>query len=97
MALTRTGARLITVDGTRYRWRVRGGAACCPGCAAGRYDIAVEPADGPGSVLLAATSAFPVVPSVVATAIRAALADGWQATRRGPAFQLARTVPGGDQ
>ncbi|WP_336111120.1 hypothetical protein [Streptomyces sp. PTD9-10] len=92
MALRKKGTRLITVDGVAYRWRVSGGAGCCTGCASGRFDFVVEQADQKGAVLMAATSAFPVVPSIVEAGVRTALDHGWQPARKGLAFRLNRLV-----
>ncbi|GAA0677110.1 hypothetical protein GCM10010193_32950 [Kitasatospora atroaurantiaca] len=92
MALRKKGTRLITVDGMAYRWRVSGGAGCCTGCASGRFEFVVEQADQKGAVLMAATSAFPVVPSIVGAGVRAALDQGWQPARRGSAFRLTGLV-----
>jgi len=92
LALRKKGTRRITVDGAVYRWRVVGGARCCIACAWGRFDFAAEKVDQNGPVLLAYTSAFPVVPSVVEVGIRRALSKGWRPEQPGPAFHLDADV-----
>ncbi|MEV7928158.1 MULTISPECIES: hypothetical protein [unclassified Kitasatospora] len=92
MTLRKKGSRLITIDEVVYRWRVHGGVRCCIACAWGRSGFAVQRVDQMGPVLLAATSAFPVVPSIVEAGVRTALDQGWQSTGAGPAFRLRELV-----
>ncbi|MFD0400568.1 hypothetical protein ACFVHI_21135 [Kitasatospora sp. NPDC127121] len=80
LTLGKKGSRLITVDGVVYRWRVIGGIRCCVPCSNGMSRFAVQRVGQRGAVLLAATPAFPVVPSIVEAEVRAALGQGWQST-----------------
>lgn len=52
MALTRKGARLITVDGVVYRWRVRPPPTYAQALGELPLAFAAEQADCKGSVLL---------------------------------------------
>ncbi|MFE4576490.1 hypothetical protein [Streptomyces chartreusis] len=99
MALVRKGARRIVVDGTAYRWRVRGRPTYAQGVAWSPYTFAVEHEDSPGTRLVLATGqphpsnwigreATPILPSGVAAAIRLALRQGWSPTAPGSAFHL---------
>ena len=92
MTLRKKGSRLITVNDAVYRWRVWGSVRCCVACSSGRSDFAVQRVDQKDTVLLAATSAFPVVPSIVEARVRSALSQGWQSTTEGPAFRLRELV-----
>lgn len=81
MALVRKGSRRIVVDGTAYRWRLRGRPTYFQGLAWSPCTFAVEHADTPGMMLVATTDqphpsnwigheAEPVLPSGVAAAVR---------------------------
>ena len=102
MAMPKTGARRITVDGVAYRWRVRHRAH--PFTARnwdGRVHVSVELADEPGAVLVVFTGhqhprdidtyppgVDPVHPGHVAEWIRQALAAGWRPGEPGPQFHV---------
>lgn len=100
MTLVRKGARLITVDGVAYRWRVRARPTYAQALCEKPLAVAVERVDCKGRVLLVnmpqdhpsnwiGGSAVPVLPSAVAAIVRKALADGWQPTQPGGAFRMA--------
>ncbi|GHJ27099.1 hypothetical protein TPA0910_15320 [Streptomyces hygroscopicus subsp. sporocinereus] len=99
MALVRKGARRIVVDGTPYRWRLRGRPTYDQGMAWSPCTFAVEHEDSPGATLVVTTDqphpsnwigreAKPVLPSVVAEAVRLALRAGWRPTAPGRPFRL---------
>ena len=99
MALGRKGARRIVVDGTAYRWRLRGGPTYIQGLAWSPCTFAVERADTPETTLVVTTDQphpsnwigrefEPVLPSGVAAAIRLALHEGWAPTALGSSFHL---------
>ncbi|MBZ3903465.1 hypothetical protein [Streptomyces griseiscabiei] len=99
MALVRKGSRRIVVDGTAYRWRLRGRPTYCQGLAWSPCTFAVEHADTPGMTLVVTTNqphpsnwfgreATAVLPSDVARAIQLALRAGWTPTALGSAFHL---------
>ncbi|SCL22355.1 hypothetical protein GA0074692_1379 [Micromonospora pallida] len=103
MALVKKGSRLITVDGTAYRWRVRGRPTYAQGLCERPLAVAVEQVDCKGRLLLVSMPqdhpsnwiggpAAPVLPSTVAVIVRRALAEGWQPTRPGTAFHLTASV-----
>ncbi|MFJ6723805.1 hypothetical protein ACIQPQ_02705 [Streptomyces sp. NPDC091281] len=103
MTLIRKGSRRIVVDGTAYRWRLRGRPTCSQGLTWSPCTFAVEHADTPGRTLLVTTdqphpsnwigrAARPVLPSNVATAVRLALHLGWTPTAPGAAFHLDRST-----
>ncbi|MFF4019523.1 hypothetical protein [Streptomyces sp. NPDC001843] len=100
MALVRKGSRRIVVDGTVYRWRLRGRPTYFQGLAWSPCTFAVEHADTPGRTLVVTTEqlhpsnwiggeAKPVLPSYVAAAVRLALREGWTPTAQGSAFHLS--------
>lgn len=97
--MPRTGSRLITVDGTDYRWRLRGRPTYDQGLAASPATYAVEHAERPGATLVVATDqphcgnwmgreGKPVHPADVAAAVRLALRQGWEPTAPGAAYRL---------
>ncbi|MEU8710988.1 hypothetical protein [Streptomyces sp. NPDC048663] len=99
MALVRKGSRRIVVDGTVYRWRLRGRPTYPQGLAWSPCTFAVEHADTPGTTLVVTTDqphpsnwidreAEPVLPSDVAHAIERALRGGWTPTASGGPFHL---------
>lgn len=103
MALVRKGSRRIVVDGTVYRWRLRGRPTYFQGLAWSPCTFAVEHADTPAAALVVTTSqlhpsnwigreAEPVLPSGVAAAVRLALREGWTPTAPGSAFHLDQSV-----
>lgn len=100
MALAVKGSRLITVDGTVYRWRMgRGTSARRSGYAP--LAFAVELAGARGTVLavtvpdvshpasFVADSSLIVRPALVATVIRTALGRGWEPAAPGDPFRLS--------
>ncbi|GHG35183.1 MULTISPECIES: hypothetical protein [Amycolatopsis] len=87
MTLPRKGSRLITVDGTAYRWTVRRKPTYSKGLGA-TMTFAVELAEGPGATLVVDTgrprpdnwlhlTTESVRPAEVAEAVRAAVATGF--------------------
>ncbi|GIE81075.1 hypothetical protein Aph02nite_70250 [Actinoplanes philippinensis] len=99
MAIPRGGSRLITVDGTVYRWAVRAKPTYDQGLNWAPLTFAVELADTPGQVLSVQTGSprldnwlglpgTPVTPLTVEQSIRAALAAGWQPDRSNGFFKL---------
>ncbi|MET7574891.1 hypothetical protein ABZT04_41430 [Streptomyces sp. NPDC005492] len=103
MALVRRGSRRIVVDGTVYRWRLRGRPTYFQGLAWSPCSFAVEHADSPGTTLVVTTDqphpgnwigreAEPVLPSGVAEAVRHALREGWIPTASGSAFHLVQSL-----
>ncbi|MEU4525541.1 hypothetical protein AB0F52_43310 [Amycolatopsis sp. NPDC024027] len=92
MTLPRKGSRLITVDGTDYRWTIRRKPTYSQGIGA-TMTFAVELADRPGATLVVDTgrprpdnwlhlATEPVRPAEVAEAVRAALEAGFGFTAR---------------
>ncbi|MFD1661297.1 hypothetical protein ACFSL4_24590 [Streptomyces caeni] len=103
MALVRKGSRRIVVDGTVYRWRLRGRPTYDQGLARSPCTFAVEQAGTPGATLVVTTDqphpsnwfgreAEPVLPSDVAAVVRLALSEGWIPTAPGSAFHLDRSA-----
>ena len=99
MAVPRNGSRLITVDGTVYRWLVRRKSTFAQELGT-PLTFAVEAADSPGQVLSVVTRSArsdnvllepftPVTPRTVERAVRLALAEGWKPDRNGGRFRLA--------
>ncbi|MFD9317007.1 hypothetical protein ACFWDQ_04715 [Streptomyces sp. NPDC060053] len=99
MALVCKGSRRIVVDGTAYRWRLRGRPTYPQGLAWSPCTFAVEHADTPRTTLMVTTNqphlsnwigreAKPVLPSDVAQAIERALREGWTPTAPGSPFHL---------
>ncbi|MFF9773102.1 hypothetical protein ACF1HJ_05395 [Streptomyces sp. NPDC013978] len=103
MALARKGSRRIVVDGTVYRWHLRGRPTYVQGLAWSPCTFAVERADTQGATLVVTTDrphlsnwigreAEPVLPSHVAAAVRLALHEGWTPTAPGSAFHLDQSA-----
>ncbi|WP_406008390.1 hypothetical protein OG440_21365 [Streptomyces sp. NBC_00637] len=103
MALVRKGSRRIVVDGTAYRWRLRGRPTYFQGLAWSPCTFAVEHAATPGTTLVVTTDQphpsnwigrepEPALPSGVAAAIRLALRAGWAPTASGSAFHLDQSA-----
>ncbi|MEU1800296.1 hypothetical protein [Streptomyces sp. NPDC019937] len=99
MALPRKGARRLIVDGTPYRWRLRGRPTYCKGLAWSPCTFAVEHADVPRTTLVVTANRpqpgnwlghepEPVLPSDVAEIIQPALREGWTPTAPGSPFHL---------
>ncbi|MFI7143452.1 hypothetical protein ACIBO2_00945 [Nonomuraea sp. NPDC050022] len=102
MAIPRKGSRLIIVDGTVLRWRVRRKPTYCQGNSWGPMTFAVELADASGRALLVSLPCsrpdawlgertIAIRPALVAAAIRMALGQGWDLRQAGNAFELALT------
>lgn len=103
MALTVSGSRLITIDGTVYRWRLRRRPTYSQMLGHTPLIVAVELADGSCCVLTAvvsdvshpgslfASSSLIVRPALVAAVIRTALGRGWQPAVPGAQFRLQVT------
>lgn len=100
MTLAARGSRRIVVDGVEFRWKVRGRPTYCQALGWTPLQFAAELAGRPGALLVVSLPyahpgnwlelpSAPVRPAAVAAGIRAALADGWQPTRPGRAFELA--------
>lgn len=105
MALNTKGSRLITVDGTTYRWRIRRKPSYGQGLCRLPLTYAVELAtlDGPGATLVVTAGqphpsnwmgadARPVRPVNVAASTRKALARGWQPATVGSPFILDQSA-----
>ena len=103
MATRKVGSRRLVVDGMSYRWRIRHRATYSQAdYGSGTLHVAVEWADKPGTLLVLDTDRrhpadwderpiIPVLPSDVATWIRAALRAGWCPAAAGAPFR-ARTT-----
>jgi hypothetical protein len=106
MPIAVEGSRLITVNGTVYRWRLRREPSCNQECFDTPLTFAVELADSSGSVLAVAIpdvshpgspidqSSLIVRPALVAAVIQAALDRGWQPAALDAPFRL--NVASGD-
>ena len=99
MSIPKKSSRRVLVDKVEFRWRVRSRPTYDQALAVGPLILAVEQAEGRGSVLLVELpQAHPsnwmqkpapgVTPRVVAGYIRQALAAGWQPWVRGAQFHL---------
>ncbi|MEU8380346.1 hypothetical protein [Streptosporangium sp. NPDC048865] len=97
MAIPKKGSRLIGVDGTAYRWRIRHRPTYSQGNGWGPLTYAVEPAEGRGRVLLVklpcsrpdawlGERTTTVGPALVAATVRGALDRGWDPSQTGSAF-----------
>ncbi|MGK5548079.1 hypothetical protein ACSNOH_25615 [Streptomyces sp. URMC 127] len=104
MALPRKGSRRIVVDGTAYRWRLRGRPTYGQGTGWSPMTYAVEHFADPGTTLLVDTGiphpgnwtgapSAPVLPPAVAEAVRTAVAAGWNPTAPGAPFRLSLREP----
>ncbi|MEU8434735.1 hypothetical protein AB0F18_17800 [Streptomyces sp. NPDC029216] len=103
MALVKRGSRLINVDGTTYRWRLRERPTYDQGLVRSPLTYAVEHAHAAGTTLVVTTNqphpsnwfgtqGSPILPAQVADSIRAALADGWTPESRGSPFHLDQSA-----
>lgn len=102
MAIPKKGSRLITVDGTAYRWRIRHKPTYSQGNSWGSLTYAVELIGGQGRVLLVELPysrpdawlggrTMTVRPALVAATIRRALDRGWDPSQAGSAFTFNLT------
>jgi hypothetical protein len=87
VTLARKGLRQISVDGTRYVWKLS--------IDRGHFTIVVELAADAGQRLEARTrgvrrrgDAASITPAGVAAVIRAAIREGWQPTARKSPFRM---------
>ena len=106
MTIPRKGSRRIEVDGVAYRWTIRPKPSYLQALSeAGGLTVAVELADGPGTVLVASfqrsrpdnwlnAPSAAVTPKHVAEVIREALAAGWVPHSTGGAFLHEVRGPG---
>ncbi|MFB9593651.1 hypothetical protein [Streptomyces racemochromogenes] len=103
MALVKKGSRLITVDGTTYRWRLRGRPTYDQGLVWSPLTYAVAHAGTPGTTLVVTTNhphpsnwlgtqGRPILPGRVADSIRTALRDGWTPESPGSPFHLDQSA-----
>ena len=105
MAVRKTGSRRIVVDGGTYLWRAprRPGRMDWDGNTG--FTVTVQGEDRCGSVLAIhfpqrhptvarvwGSPVVSVVPSMVAAAIRWAIAAGWRPAERGPGFAVIGEV-----
>ncbi|MGP3928890.1 hypothetical protein [Nonomuraea sp. KM88] len=99
MAMPKKGSRLITVDGTVFRWRVRHKPTYCQGNGWTPLRFAVEQADDPGGVLVVSLPCarpdnwlgertIAIRPVLVAGCIRRARDQGWNPAQPGSPFTL---------
>ncbi|MDI2125539.1 hypothetical protein [Yinghuangia seranimata] len=99
MTLARKSTRRIVVDGTAYRWMLRGRPTYVRGMAWRPCAYVVERAEDPGRVLVVTTAhahagnfvgrpAHAVTPADVARAVRLALGRGWDPAVPGGPFEL---------
>ncbi|MER5650676.1 hypothetical protein [Streptosporangium sp. NPDC002524] len=102
VAIPKKGSRLISVDGTVYRWRIRHNPTYSQANSWGPLTYAVEPAEGHGRVLVVelprsrpdawlGERTMTVRPALVAATIRGALDRGWDPSQAGSAFTLNLT------
>ncbi|MEV4940622.1 hypothetical protein [Streptomyces zaomyceticus] len=103
MALVKKGSRLITVDGTTYRWRLRGRPTYDQGLVRSPLAYAVEHAEAPGTTLVVTTDqphlsnwygaqGSPILPGQVTDSIRTALNDSWTPESPGSSFHLDQSA-----
>ncbi|MFD4693226.1 hypothetical protein [Streptomyces sp. NPDC058463] len=103
MALIKRGSRLMNVDGTAYRWRLRGRPTYDQRLVWSPLAYAVERADTPGTTLVVTTNqphpsnwfgtqGSPILPAQVADSIRTALTDGWTPESPGSPFHLDQSA-----
>ncbi|HEV2640430.1 MAG TPA: RNA ligase family protein [Actinocrinis sp.] len=103
MTLVRKGSRLIVVDGTAYRWRVRRKPTYSQGLCWSPSTFAVELSDGSGATPVVETGhphpanwmnrpKAGVRPADVAEAVHRALGDGWDPAKQSSPFHLDLSV-----
>ncbi|MEV6574891.1 hypothetical protein [Streptomyces sp. NPDC051577] len=103
MALVKKGSRLITVDDTTYRWRLRGRPTYVQALVWSPLSYAAEHAETPGITLVITTNqphpgnwfgtqGSPILPAQVADGIRTALAAGWTPENPGSPFHLDQSA-----
>ena len=101
MSIPKAGSRLLHLDGSVYRWRVRRRPTYCQGMGWGGLSFAVEDASHPGgSVLVVSLGvAHPsnwlklpsraITPAEVSGWVQRALSLGWQPSVPGAQFLLS--------
>jgi hypothetical protein len=106
MAINKTGARRICVDGIAYLWKIRRQPTYAQEEGGTPLTIAVQSADREGCVLVIrlpekhpgswmSATPFAVRPSLVARSIREATTTGWQPRVPGAPFILTGAKPEG--
>lgn len=99
MTLANKGSRRITVDGVVFRWSVRRRPTCCQANGWSPLTFVVEQMGQHGALLTVSLPCAhpgnwlrlpsqPVLPGMVATQIREAVAAGWRPLHPGPPFKL---------
>ncbi|MEU1878564.1 hypothetical protein ABZ470_14730 [Streptosporangium sp. NPDC020072] len=99
MTMPRKGSRLIGVDGTAFRWRIRHKPTYHQGNGWSPLTVTVERAAEPGCVLVVSLPCarpdnwlgertIAVRPALVAGCVRRAIEQGWNPGRPGSAFTL---------
>ncbi len=99
MTLARKGTRVISLDGVRYRWQVRWKSTYLQGPDWEPLRFVVEHIEGRGALLIVELPVpypgnwldlptAPVTPSLVASSIRSALAEGWLPQQQGPPYRI---------
>src|SRR5215469_9572374 len=97
MAINKTGARRIRVDGIEYLWKIRRQPTYAQEEGATPLTVAVQSADREGCILVIklpekhpgswmSSTPFAVKPSLIAGSIRKAQAAGWQSRVPGAPF-----------
>lgn len=106
MAIPKKGSRTVTVNGVRYRWRIRSRPTYGEAAYTGGFSVAVERAEPPLGCVLLLAAPFPrqdnwlghaskaVTPRMIASSIEGALARGWQPEHPGSAFEHPLQVGG---
>lgn len=100
--MPKKGSRLITVDGTAYRWRVRHKPTRGQGDTWSPLSFTAERAEEPGSVLVVSLPCarpdnslgkrtITVRPVLVGGCIRRAVEQGWNSGQPGASFSLTVT------
>jgi hypothetical protein len=106
VAIRKTGCRRIVVNGITFLWRVPHRPARMAWDGSTGFLVAVQSEDRRGAslaiqfsrrhpkvALLWRSPVVSVVPSLVASAIRRALAAGWRPGEKGPGFAIAGEAP----
>lgn len=98
MAIPKKGSRTVTVDGVRFRWRIRRQPTYCEGAFACHFSIVVERSEPPSRCVLLLKAAFPrpdnwlghaagtITPRMITASIKHALSNGWKPEQAGSAF-----------
>jgi hypothetical protein len=99
MAIPKKGSRTLSVNGVRYRWRIRRKPTYDESIFSAPFSVAVERVEPPSHCVLVLAAGFPrpdslvpgseslsVTPRMIAASIEDALSHGWQPERAGSAF-----------